>query len=147
MRAFEKNALCFFLKNEGANKKEIHRFYRHIIYLFAAKKLVNTPQSLIMHGTRLQKLQFRKKKKKRPPETRGLAKSKVLKKKREGVLRAHKKAPSRKKRAHFQNKKTRGQRPQFRRQIFARPQSIYAYPPRDFVTLKLPYETAFFNVS
>ena len=48
------------------------------------------------------------------------------KKKREGVLRAHKKAPSRKKRAHSQNKKTRGQRPQFRGQIFGRPQSMYA---------------------
>ena len=63
MRAFEKNALCFFLKNEGANKKEIHRFYRHIIYLFAAKKLVNTPQSLIMQGTRLQNYNFEKKRK------------------------------------------------------------------------------------
>ena len=49
------------------------------------------------------------------------------KKKREGVLRAHKKAPSGKKRAHSQNKKTRGQRPQFSFQIFGRPHLIYAY--------------------
>ena len=55
-----------------------------------------------------------------PSRKKRANKNKGIKKKREGVLSA-------KKRAQFQNKKTRGQRPQFRCQIFARPQSIYAY--------------------
>ena len=70
----------------------------------------------------------KKNRKKRPREKRGLTRIRVSKKKnREDVLTAQKKAPSEKKRAHFQNKKTRGQRPQFRCKIFGRPQSIYAY--------------------